>query len=70
MMCSYPRINGVFACENPKLLIDVLRTQWGFRGYLMSDRGATQSTVPSIKGGLDLEFATPKWFTAESVKTA
>ncbi|MFJ2029175.1 beta-glucosidase [Streptosporangium sp. NPDC087985] len=70
VMCSYPRINGHFACENSNLLTDVLRNEWGFKGYVMSDRGATKSTVPSIKAGLDLEFASPRWFTPATIKSA
>jgi beta-glucosidase len=70
-MCSYPRIGGVFSCENTALLTDVLRTRWGFKGYVMSDRGATKSTVPSIKAGLDLEFGSnPIWFTPTRINTA
>jgi beta-glucosidase len=71
VMCSYPRIGGVFACENTMLLTQVLRTQWGFRGYVMSDRGATKSTAPSIKAGLDLEFnSNAIWFTLPKIKAA
>ena len=70
VMCSYNRVGGVYTCENEELLQDVLRDQLGFEGYVMSDRGATPSTVPSIKAGLDLEFASPKWFTPELLQAA
>ena len=70
VMCSYPRVNGAFSCENTPLLKDVLREQWGFKGFVMSDRGATQSTAPSIKAGLDLEFAKPDWFRPDRIKAA
>lgn len=70
VMCSYPRVNGAYSCESTPLLKDVLREQWGFKGFVMSDRGATKSTVPSIKAGLDLEFAKPDWFTPDRVKAA
>jgi beta-glucosidase len=70
-MCSYPRVGGVFDCENAPLLTDVLRKQWGFKGYVMSDRGATKSAVPSIKAGLDLEFGSnPIWFTPARITAA
>jgi beta-glucosidase len=70
VMCSYPHLNGVYACENKQLLTDWLRGDLGFKGYVMSDRGATHSTAPAIKAGLDLEFASPKWFTPELIHQA
>ena len=70
VMCSYPRINGTFSCENAYILTTVLRNQWGFKGFVMSDRGATNSTVPSIKAGLDLEFATPNYFSPANINAA
>ena len=70
VMCSYPHLNGVFACENQQLLTDWLRHDLGFKGYVMSDRGATHSTAPAIKAGLDLEFASPRWFTPELIHAA
>ena len=42
VMCSYNRVNGPFACDNPYTLTEVLRNQWGFTGYVQSDFGATQ----------------------------
>jgi beta-glucosidase len=70
VMCSYPHLNGVYACENKELLTDWLRDDLGFEGYVMSDRGATHSTAPAIKAGLDLEFASPRWFTPALIKEA
>ena len=71
LMCSYPHVNGVFSCESTALLTDVLRGQWGFSGYMMSDRGATHSTAPSIKAGLDLEFGSNAvWFAPVRIKAA
>lgn len=52
VMCSYNRVGGVFACENPFLLNDVLRRDWGYKGYVMSDWGAVHSTE-AILAGLD-----------------
>ena len=52
VMCGYNRINGIYACENRFLLIDVLRRDWGFKGWVMSDWGATHS-VGAIQAGLD-----------------
>ncbi len=56
VMCSYNRINGVYASENPWLLTDVLRKEWGFDGYVMSDWGAVSDRVEGVKAGLDLEM--------------
>ena len=47
VMCSYNRVNGTYACENAHLLTDVLRRQWGFKGYVQSDFFAVKSTVPT-----------------------
>jgi beta-glucosidase len=55
VMCSYNRVNGAYACENSWLLNDVLKTEWGFKGYVMSDWGATHSTVAAATAGLDQE---------------
>lgn len=52
VMCGYNRIGGTYACEHPFLLNDVLRGDWGFKGYVMSDWGAVHSTE-AIVAGLD-----------------
>lgn len=56
VMCSYNRINGTYASENPWLLTDVLRDEWGFKGYVMSDWGAVNDRVEGLKAGLELEM--------------
>ncbi|QAY59894.1 glycoside hydrolase family 3 protein [Microbacterium protaetiae] len=70
VMCSYPHLNGVYACESEELLTDWLRDDLGFEGYVMSDRGATHSTAPALTAGLDLEFASPRWFTPQLLTAA
>lgn len=55
VMCSYNRVNGAYACENPYLLHDVLKHDWGFKGFVLSDWGGTHSTVEAIAAGLDQE---------------
>lgn len=55
VMGAFNRVNGVHACEHDHLLREVLREEWGFRGWVMSDYGATHSTVPSAQAGLDQE---------------
>jgi beta-glucosidase len=53
VMCSYNRINNVYGCENDFLLNQVLKGDWGYKGFVMSDWGAVHSTVDAAKGGLD-----------------
>jgi beta-glucosidase len=59
VMCSYNRINGVYACEHNYLLNQVLKQDWGFKGWVMSDWGATHSTVPAANAGLDQQSGLP-----------
>ncbi|BBY17104.1 glycoside hydrolase family 3 C-terminal domain-containing protein [Mycolicibacterium litorale] len=54
VMCSYNKINGVYASENRWLLTDVLRHQWGFTGAVVSDWGAVNDRVAAMAAGLDL----------------
>ncbi|MEH3156065.1 MAG: glycoside hydrolase family 3 C-terminal domain-containing protein [Gordonia paraffinivorans] len=54
VMCSYNRINGVYAAENWWLLSDVLRGEWGFDGLVVSDWGAVRDRVAALRAGLDL----------------
>lgn len=56
VMCSYNRINGVYASENHEYLTDILRGEWGFDGYVVSDWGAVSDRVAGIAAGLDLEM--------------
>jgi beta-glucosidase len=53
VMCAYNQVNGDYACENRHLLTDVLRTDWGYKGFVMSDWGAVHSTVKAANAGLD-----------------
>jgi beta-glucosidase len=55
VMCSYNRINGDYACENSYLLTDVLKKQFKFKGYVLSDWGGTHSTAKASAAGLDQE---------------
>ncbi|MGA7206020.1 MAG: glycoside hydrolase family 3 C-terminal domain-containing protein [Specibacter sp.] len=56
VMCSYNKINGVYASENPWLLTTVLREEWGFDGLVVSDWGAVDNRVAGLASGLDLEM--------------
>ena len=68
LMCAYPRVNGAFNCENAPMLTDVLKKEWGFDGFVVSDWGATHSTVASALNGLDLEMPTGKYFSDDLKK--
>ncbi|MEO7687962.1 MAG: glycoside hydrolase family 3 C-terminal domain-containing protein [Sphingomonas sp.] len=73
VMCSYNRINGDFACENDFLLNQVLRKDWKWPGYVMSDWGATHSTAKAANAGLDQESGAPfddKPYFAQPLKDA
>jgi beta-glucosidase len=56
VMCSYNRVNGAYACQNKPLLRHDLDAGMGFKGFVVSDWGATHSTVASTKNGLDMEM--------------
>lgn len=56
LMCSYNRINGEYASENKKLLTDILREEWGFEGFVVSDWGAVNNRPKGLAAGLDLEM--------------
>ncbi|HEY6814088.1 MAG TPA: glycoside hydrolase family 3 C-terminal domain-containing protein [Croceibacterium sp.] len=74
VMCAYNRVNGPYACENPFLLTQVLREDWHYPGYVMSDWGAVHSTAPSVDAGLDQEsgfgLQRADWFGADKLKAA
>src|SRR5919107_1713396 len=56
IMCSYNKVNGYSASENPWLLTAVLREEFGFQGLIVSDWGAVYHRVPALQAGLDLEM--------------
>ncbi|MBN2628012.1 MAG: glycoside hydrolase family 3 C-terminal domain-containing protein [Spirochaetales bacterium] len=56
VMCSYNRINGTYASESHRFLTEVLRDEWGFEGFVVSDWGAVNDRVEGLKAGLDLEM--------------
>ena len=56
VMCAYNQINGVPCSENKTLNVDILRRNWGFKGLVMTDWGATKDRVKGIKAGIDLDM--------------
>ena len=71
MMCSFPDVNGTYACDSPELLQEALRKNWGFNGYVMSDRRAIHNTVAAIKAGTNVELDwAPQYYTQEKIKKA
>ena len=73
-MCAYNRVNGPYACENPFLLTQVLRSEWHWPGYVMSDWGAVHSTAAAANAGLDQEsgfgLQRADWFGADKLNAA
>ena len=69
VMCSYNRLDGVYACENQYLLTDLLKKDWNFKGFVLSDWGGTHSTEKASAAGLDHEE--PGWiFYGDDFKKA
>ena len=68
VMCSYNRINGDYACENHYLLTDVLKKDWNFKGFVLSDWGGTHSAAKASAAGLDQEEPAEIFYGAEFKK--
>ena len=67
VMCSYNKINGVHASENKWLLTDVLRTEWGYTGAVISDWGAVRTRPAAAAAGLDLAMPGPGEYATQSL---
>jgi beta-glucosidase len=67
-MCSYNRVNGDYACENKYLLTDVLKNDFHFKGFVLSDWGGTHSTAKASHAGLDQEEPAQTFFGTELKK--
>jgi beta-glucosidase len=69
IMCAYVKTNKVYSCENPHLLFDFLRKELNFKGWVMSDWGATHSTLGSARAGLDQEMPGSRYY-GQALKNA
>ncbi|MBN1531794.1 MAG: glycoside hydrolase family 3 C-terminal domain-containing protein [Spirochaetes bacterium] len=71
VMSAYNRVNGVYCGENGHLLNDILKREWGFQGFVISDWFfGCRSTAPSIRGGLDIEMPLSRFFTKRKIRKA
>ena len=70
IMCSYNRVNGEYASQNGRLLTDILRGEWKFDGFVMSDWGAVVDRVKGLAAGLDLEMPGGDDFTDKQIAAA
>src|ERR1022692_1356909 len=64
VMCAYNKVNGDYSCENDYLLNQVLKKEWGFQGWVLSDWGGTHSTTKAALNGLDQEMPGDRFFGA------
>jgi beta-glucosidase len=67
VMCAYNRLNGPYCSEHRPLLTDILRDEWGFAGFVVSDWGAVHDRVAALEGGLELEMPGPREDRVQSV---
>jgi len=70
VMCAYNKINGEYCSQNKKLLTDILKYEWGFKGFVVSDWFATSERDLAIKAGMDLEMPTSAGVGKDKIITA
>lgn len=70
IMNSYNKLNGTYLCENKEMLTDILRGEWGFDGYVMTDWGAMDDRVEALKAGCNLEMPSSNGATDKEIVAA
>jgi beta-glucosidase len=70
VMCAYNRLNGTYCSQHPWLLTTVLRDEWGFEGFVVSDWGAVHDRVAALQAGLELEMPGPQADRVQAVVDA
>jgi beta-glucosidase len=70
VMTAYNKVNAVHAAECKRLLIDILRKEWGWQGAVTSDWFGTYSTIDAVKGGLDIEMPGPAVWRGKLLSTS
>ena len=70
VMCSYNKLNGVYASENEYLLTDILKKKWGFQGFVVSDWGAVNDRPLGVAAGLNLEMPASGGFNNKKIVDA
>lgn len=71
VMSAYNKLNGIYCGENKYLLTDILRKEWGFKGYITSDwMWGLRNTVNGIKAGMNVEMPKAKWYSSAKIKKA
>ncbi len=70
VMCSYNKINGVYGADNKESLTDILRGEWGFDGYVVSDWGAVSDRCTALEAGMDLEMPSSFGFRDKEIVEA
>jgi predicted alpha-1,2-mannosidase len=70
VMSSYNPVNGIYATQNDYLLNQVLKKDWGFQGFVMSDWGATHDGIGAARAGLDIEMPSAEYMRPDTLKAA
>ncbi|MCB0563925.1 MAG: glycoside hydrolase family 3 C-terminal domain-containing protein [Phaeodactylibacter sp.] len=70
VMCAYNKVNGIYASEHAYLLHQILKEEWGYKGFVVSDWGAVNDRVEGIRAGMHLEMPSSGGYNDEKIVTA